>query len=353
MAASPRVGIVGGGIIGCAIAYELADRGTSVTVFDTRSIAGGATQASAGILAPYIEGHEGGSLFDLTVRGLAEYDAFVSRVRAATVVPFEYRRVGTMEIAHGDERAVMLRARMSQPWAAAAGLRWLDPGELRDVAPFVNARSSGALVCAAHGYVSVLAFTEALADAAMRRGARIHPSTPVDRIEVQSEGIVVHAARVSSRFDRVVICAGAWTPSIDPLGGTSDRIKPIRGQLVRLTTTERIPQILWGEECYLVQWMDGTVLVGATSEDVGFDERATAEGVRGLLAAAEGLVPALASAAFKEVRVGLRPASSDGLPLIGPASDPRILYATGHFRNGVLLAPVTARLIADYFSEGG
>jgi glycine oxidase len=348
MAASPRVGIVGGGIIGCAIAYELADRGAAVTVFDARAVAGGATQASAGILAPYIEGHEGGPLFDLAVSGLAEYDAFVARVRSATDAPFEYRRIGTMEVANTEEHAATLRARVSARWAATAGLRWLDPRELRQAAPFVQSGSVGALTCSAHGYVSVLTFTEALADAARRRGARIHTSTPVDRIEIESDAVVVHAVNQSHHFDRVVMCAGAWTPSIDPFDATTDRIKPIRGQLVRLQTTVVIPQILWSEGCYLVPWTDGTVLVGATAEDVGFDERATSSGVRTLLDAAEALVPELSSATFMDVRVGLRPASSDGLPLLSPATHPRVLYATGHFRNGVLLAPLTARLIADY-----
>ena len=348
MAASPRVGIVGGGIIGCAIAYELADRGAAVTVFDARAVAGGATQASAGILAPYIEGHEGGPLFDLAVSGLAEYDAFVAQVRSATDAPFEYRRTGTMEVANTEEHAATLRARVSARWAATAGLRWLDRRELRQAAPFVQSNAVGALACSAHGYVSVLTFTEALADAAGRRGARIHTSTPVDRIEIESEAVVVHAADQSHHFDRVVICAGAWTPSIDPFDATTHRIKPIRGQLVRLQTTVVIPQILWSEGCYLVPWTDGTLLVGATSEDVGFDERATSSGVRTLLDAAEALVPELSSATFVDVRVGLRPASSNGLPLLGPATHPRVLYATGHFRNGVLLAPLTARLIADY-----
>ena len=348
MAASPRVGIVGAGIIGCAIAFELAERGASVTVFDGRSLAGGATQASAGILAPYIEAHSGGALFDLTVRGLAEYDAFVSRVRAATDVAFDYRRTGTLEIADSRSRAEALRARSSAAWAAAAAFRWLDPEDLRELAPFVTARSFGALACAAHGYVSVPTFTEALANAASRHGASFLTGTAVGRIEIQPAAIVVHTAPGSQRFDRVVISAGAWTPGIDPLHGTAGRITPIRGQLVRLKSAVVIPQILWSEDCYIVPWTDGTVLIGATSEDVGFDERATSEGVRMLLSAAEALVPALSSATFVDVRVGLRPASSDGLPVVGPASDPRVLYATGHFRNGVLLAPLTAGLIADY-----
>jgi glycine oxidase len=346
MASPPRVGVVGSGIIGCAIAFELADRGADVMVFDARTLAGGATQASAGILAPYIEAHEGGPLHDLTVRGLAEYDPFVGRVRAATDVTFEYRRCGTLEIADTDERARELQSRVS---VDGPSLRWLDAPALRDAVPSLTHGARGGILCEAHGYVSVPSFVDALADGASRLGGSFHLSAAVERIELRTRDVVIHTVLASHGFDRVVVCAGAWTPSIDADGLTSGGIRPVRGQLVRLRAESlAIPRILWGSRCYIVPWQDGTVLVGATSEDVGFDERATVEGVGGLLDAATALVPALASATFVDVRVGLRPATPDGMPILGPAKDPRVLYAAGHFRNGVLLAPLTARLIADY-----
>jgi glycine oxidase len=351
MASRPTVGIVGSGIIGCAIAFELADRGADVTVFDARTLAGGATQASAGILAPYIEAHEGGPLHDLTVRGLAEYDRFVDRVRGATDVAFEYRRCGTLEIADTDERARELQSRISSTSVAAARLRWLDGEALRDAVPILTDGARGGILCEAHGYVSVPSFVDALADGASRLGVSFQLSAAVERIELRTRDVVVHTVLASHGFDRVVLCAGAWTPSIDADGLSRRDIRPVRGQLVRLRAESlAIPHVLWGSNCYIVPWQDGTVLVGATSEDVGFDERATVEGVGGLLDAATALVPALASATFVDVRVGLRPATSDGLPILGPAEDPRVLYAAGHFRNGVLLAPLTARLIADYIS---
>jgi glycine oxidase len=343
-----RVGVVGGGIIGCAIAFEVAERGAEVTVFDARALAGGATHASAGILAPYIEAHEGGPLFDLAVRGLAEYDSFVARLRAVTDVAFEYRRCGTVEIADSDGRTKELRARLGLPWAADAGLHWLDADALREFAPCVGPDVRGGIFCGTHGYVSVPAFVDALADGALRLEATFHVPAAVERIEPRARDVVVHTTVASFGFDRVVICAGAWTPSIDP-GMAVDRIRPIRGQLVRLRTESvAIARIIWGANCYLVPWQDGTVLVGATSEDVGFDEHATADGVRGLLDAATALVPALAAATFVDARAGLRPATSDGLPIVGPGRDPRVLRAAGHFRNGVLLAPLTARMISDY-----
>lgn len=340
--------MVGAGIIGCSVAFELARRGIDVTVFDGRPVGGGATQASAGILAPYTEAHGGGPLFDLTVRGLQAYDAFVAAVRSVSDVSFEYRRSGTLEIAEDEERAAMLRNRLLAPWASAAGLRWLDPGELHATAPSVNSTSLGALQCLAHGHIAVQAFLAAIADAGRRLGARIRDGLRVDRLELADRRVLLHNAGHVEAYDRVILCAGAWTPGIDPIGDSTNRIRPVRGQLVKLAAPGGVvPSVLWGRSCYIVPWTDGTLLVGATEEDVGFDERATVEGVRGLMDAAETLVPGLGSATFIEVRVGLRPASAEGVPIVGPGLDPRVVYATGHYRNGILLAPLTAQLIAD------
>jgi glycine oxidase ThiO len=347
-----RIAVVGAGIIGCAVAFELSRRGATVMVFDGRGLAGGATQASAGILAPYTEAHGGGALFDLTVRGLSVYDEFVDRLRAVASVPFEYCRCGTLEIAEDDLRAGELQARLPVPWAASAGLKWLDADALQASAPYVDAGCVGALECSVHGYVAVRPFADAIADAARRLGVRFNFGSSIARIELTSTRVVLHTDREAHGFDRVILCSGSWTPSVDPLGQASGRIKPVRGQLVSLASAGLgLRQVLWGRACYIVPWTDGTVLVGATSEDVGFDERATVDGVRGLLAAAGELIPALGSATFLDVRVGLRPATDDGLPILGPGTDPRVVYAAGHFRNGILLAPLTAQLIADYVFE--
>jgi glycine oxidase len=344
-----RIAVVGAGIIGCAVAFQLSRRGADVTLFDGRSLAGGATQASAGILAPYTEAHEGGRLFDLTVRGLADYDDFVRQVRSTSGVVFEYRRSGTLEIAEADHRAGELRARLSEPWAASAALRWLQAEELRLLLPSLDQACVGALHCSIHGHVAVRSFIAAIADAAQRSGARIQLETAVTRIELASDRVRIGVGEQTAAFDRVVLCSGAWTPDIDPLAATAGRIRPVRGQLVRLSSPkQQLRHVVWGSACYIVPWEDGTMLVGATSEEVGFDERATAEGVRGLLAAAEALIPDLRSATFVDVRVGLRPGTADGVPILGPGADPRVIYAAGHFRNGVLLAPLTGRLIANY-----
>lgn len=353
MASGERIGIVGAGIVGCALAFELAQRGAVVTVMDSRELGAGATQASAGILAPYIEAHDAGALFDLTVRGLRAYDAFVERVRAISPRPFEYRRSGTLEIADTPERERDLRQRTAAAWARSADLQWYDADALRALVPGISGDATGALFCRTHGHVAVRPFISAIADAAQRLGATFEFGCSLEAVQSSAGEVRLRTGARARGFDRVVLCAGSWTPQIQSAGERVGGIIPVRGQLVRLhAPAVTIPTVLWGEACYIVPWEDGTLLVGATSETVGFDERPTVDGVRRMLAAAQTLVPELASATYVDVRVGLRPATATGLPVLGPGPDPRILLAAGHFRNGILLAPLTAVLIADHIFFG-
>jgi glycine oxidase len=154
--------------------------------------------------------------------------------------------------------------------------------------------------------------------------------------------------------DAVVIAAGSWSGQLGLREAAARDVRPVRGQLLRLSWHgEPLTHVLWGPDCYVVPWLDGTVLVGATMEEVGFDERTTAAGVRDLLDAVCELIPEAWGASFVEARAGLRPATRDGLPIIGRSTEVAgVFYATGHFRNGVLLAPLTAQLVADLVLDG-
>ena len=343
-----EVVIVGAGIIGCAIARELAARGTPAIVIDDRPVGGGATRASAGMLAPYVEAHDRGPLLDLAVRSLDLYDDWIAALRRDVDGDVEYRRIGTLEVALDDERATELRL------AAAAHARvsttWMSAEEARRVHPALGA-VAGALFTPGHGYVSAPQLAAALAAAAERHGARFHraavtaiaPDGPSYRV-ITSEGAV--------EASLVILAAGAWTNHID--GVRTPPLRPVRGQLIQLGWTGApLSSIVWGPACYIVPRTDGSILVGATVEDVGFDERTTAAGVRDLLEAACELLPDAGSATFLDARAGLRPATPDALPVIGPDPEaPGIIHAAGHYRNGVLLAPITARVVADFVVEG-
>lgn len=343
--------VVGAGIIGCAVADELARRGRRVMVIDERRAGEGATQASAGILAPYIEGHDT-RLLDLASRSLAMYDEFVGRVLAdcpSFVEEIGYGRIGTLEVATGEAELRELRARSTDLVGRGIRCRVLDAGGARGVEPDLDDGVLGALLIEEHGAVGAGALTAALAAAAAGRGAAIVPGRQARRISQGPHGLGVETNEGLLTAPAVVLAAGSWSGRVAITELPPLPVRPIRGQLVLLDRVPRpVRHVVWGAGCYLVPRRDGRLLVGATAEDVGFDERATAAGVRDLLDAACDLVPELWQAAFAGVRVGLRPATPDGLPIIGRSDRlPGLVYATGHFRNGVLLAPLTARLVAE------
>lgn len=333
--------VAGAGIIGCAIAYELSRRGLSVEVFDPRQVGGGASHATAGVLAPFIEAPAQGPLQQLTLESFGLYDEFVASAQADSGVAVEYRRCGTWELAEDAEHEKQLDAVAARARAAGFVAEWRSSAlEGEDVAA-----GRRGLMIPSQGYVRVEQLLIALRQAAERRGARFFEGQAIERIALAGDEVVAHAGGRQVTCGALVIAAGSWS---DAVGSESVGIRPVRGQLVRLRWARPpLPHILWGPDCYIVPWTDGTILVGATVENVGFDERATADGIRGLLAAASCLLPGAADATFLDARAGLRPASADGLPVIRPSErSSRLIYATGHYRNGVLLAPLTMQRVA-------
>ena len=343
-----RVVIVGAGIIGCAIARELAARGRPAIVIDDRPVGGGATRASAGMLAPYVEAHERGPLLDLAVRSLDLYDDWIAALRRDIDADVEYRRIGTLEVALDDRGANELRAEA----AGHAGVRstWMTAAEAKRAHPALGA-IAGALFTPVHGYVAAPQLAIALAAAAERHGTTFHRAAVTAIVPERSSFRVVTTDGVVDA-SHVILAAGAWTNRIE--GIRTPPLRPVRGQLLQLGwTRDPLSSIVWGPACYIVPRTDGSILVGATVEEAGFDERTTAVGVRDLLEAACALLPDAQSATVLDARAGLRPATPDALPVIGPdPDDPRIVHASGHYRNGVLLAPITATVIGDLIVDG-
>ncbi len=345
-----KITVVGAGIVGCAIAHELASRGADVQLIDSRGIGRGATRASAGILAPQIEGHIP-ELRDLAVCSLAMYDEFIRRVEHDSRRSIEYNRNGTLQVALDESEALALAQDERALTSAGVECSLLDAAASRRLEPALSGRATATLLVPMHGYVAAASLTDALADAAKARGVRVSTAAVLD-IENGLAAVRVTTEDEIVESDVAIIAAGSWPVATRP--SEAAQVKPIRGQLVQLRCGRSIAsRVLWGKACYVVPWRDGSVLVGATVEDVGFDERPTAEGVRGLLTAAIDLVPSLAGAHFDDVRVGFRPKTVDELPIIGRSERlSRVFYAVGHYRNGVLLAPLTAALIADLVLAG-
>jgi glycine oxidase len=345
--------VAGAGVIGCAVAHELARRGASVTLVDPRPIGGGATQASAGMLVPYHEAPERGPFLTLAERSLALYDAFIDRLADDSGTRVEYARTGTLEVALNAGAAGTLRARESALRAAGVGCEWLDAALVRAAELSLGPNAAGGLFIPTHGFVAQEAMTDALARAAVLQGAA-YLRRAVQRVGRAGGAVAVDTDAGTLDTDRVVVASGSWSGCVRIDGEPPLPVHPVRGQLLRLEWPHApLARIVWGPRCYLVPRGDRTLLVGATVEEVGFDERATVAGVRDLMDAACELLPDARRAAFAGVRVGLRPAAPDELPIIGRApANAAVVYATGHYRNGVLLAPVTAHLVADLILDG-
>jgi glycine oxidase len=351
--------VQGAGIIGCAVAYELARRGARVTVIDAREPGQGATQASAGVLAPYIEAPEATVLQRLCVESLGLYETFMGRVRRDSGVDVEYRRTGTLEVALDDAEAEHLQAAVKALEARGVRAELLDAADAAAVEPALAPASVAALFVPEHGYVSAPVLTQALAAGAKGFGAKFQTRTRVERIERETQGqggrLRLDTSVGSLRTDVVVCASGSWAGQVDtPNCSAPMPIRPVRGQMLYLRWRGATPpsRVIWGSRCYIVPWSDGTLLVGATVEEVGFAEETTVAGVRTLLEAAHELLPGTHTAEFVQARVGLRPASSDSLPVIGEWDElPGLFFATGHYRNGILLAPLTAQMICDELLE--
>jgi glycine oxidase len=346
--------VLGGGIVGVAIAGELARRGAQVTLVEAREIGSGATRASAGMLAPYTEAQPGTVLSALCEEGLACYDEAVARARRDSGREVEYTRTGTVEVALDAGSAEHFRDAAGALQARNIEAVFFDAAASLAREPLLTRATLGSLDIATQGFVAVTPFLVALAAAAEGYGARIVSGAKVERVRRGASGIEVTTDRGLFGAEHVVMATGSWSGRIEIEGEARPDVRPVRGQLLELRPRTPGPaRILWGPRCYLVPWASGALLVGATVEEVGFDERATVDGVAQLMTAAIELVPALAEATFVEARVGLRPASGDGLPIIGQSpAIPGLVYATGHYRNGVLLAPLTALIVADLVLEG-
>jgi glycine oxidase len=270
-------------------------------------------------------------------------------VRADSGRDITYQRCGTIEVALGEGDVNRLVTASDALWREGVEARWVPPLAFDDYEPGLTPSAAGALLIPQHGFVGVTSLMLALAAAAERHGARVKNATSAIRIHAMPGGRVgVDTPTASWDADRVVLAAGTWSGQVSVDGADPVPVRPVRGQLVQLQTEPgTLRHVVWGPAGYLVPWPDGTVLVGATSEEVGFDEGCTDEAVRGLRDMAAALVPALADAPMTDARAGLRPAGPDDVPLVGPsAALPGLIYATAHYRNGVLLAPLTAMLVA-------
>lgn len=345
--------VLGAGVIGCAIAHELALRGQGVVVVDRRAPGGGASQASAGVLAPHIEAEVDSPLETLGAASLSLYDDFIARVREGSGADIPYARSGAIEVATDEAGAARLERRAQARAERGAVCTLVDGARARELEPRLGPVVRAGLFIESHGAVLVRALVSALVAAAARQGVRFESNVDVARVVARRDGVDVEGSGSRWRAPVAVVAAGAWASQLEIAGVPSLPVSPVRGQLLALRASGMATHVIWAPDCYVVPWPDGTVLVGATVEHAGFVEDLTLGGLRQLSVAACRVLPALDESAIESMRVGLRPGSPDGLPIVGRASHAApVVLAAGHYRNGVLLAPWTARAVADLVTGG-
>jgi glycine oxidase len=349
--------VVGGGITGLSLAYELARRGREVLVLDRHDVAGVATRAAAGMLAPTSEADlSERALVDLELDSLRRYPEFVAGLERLTGESCGYRTDGTLWVALNRDQDGELERLFAMQRAKGLPARRLSAVEALAREPHLSGRIVAGLLAEGDHQIDPRALTRALGAALARLGGHVVAGCRVDRIEHVGDEVVAVSGAVGGRALRVscqvaVLAGGVWSEDVDaplpPLG-----LRPVKGQLVRLAGPELIRHVVRSPDVYLVPRRGGELLVGATMEEQGFDARPMAGAVLDLLREAWRLLPGVYELAISELSVGFRPALRDHLPVIGAAAVRGLYVATGHFRNGVLLAPATAHHLAEWIVGG-
>lgn len=341
--AAPVV-VIGGGAIGLAIAWRLARRGLGVTLLERGELGAEASSHAGGILGAQTEAHEAGAAQRLALASRRAWPRFARELHADSGVDVELRGGGVLRVAFAPAELRALRDTHRRQQRLGLPARWLPPRELRALEPELSPQLLGGLWFERDRRVDPARLVQALATAALRRGVRVRTHTPARDIvcDGRVRGVTLESgARL--RATQVVLAAGAWSCTLGGTGLEPGLVEPVRGQIVQLEcASPPLGRVVFGPRCYLVPRDDGRVLIGSTEERVGFERGPTAGAQSALLRAALELLPSLAHARPGPTWVGFRPYSQRGAPLVGPAPIAGLYWATGHYRNGILLTPGTA-----------
>jgi glycine oxidase len=351
----PRVAIIGGGAIGLSIGWRLAQAGAEVDIFERHLAGRGASHAAAGMLAAGVETEPGEArLTELNLLSQRLWPAFRAELEAASGLDIGYRDDGTLQIALTRDDVQKLRAGFEFQTRYGIALEWLSGSQTRELEPHLSAQTVAGVLCRADHQVDNRLLATALVSAFLSVGGALHEQSPatLDRVGGRVIGVVV--GERSWPADIVILAGGAWSAELPGLPPeATPPVRPIKGQMMALRMAEPLLRhVLWAPGAYVVPRSDGRLILGATVEEQGFDERLTAGGIYGLLDGAWRAIPAIEELPIDEMWVGFRPGSRDDAPILGPAPLDGLVLATGHHRNGILLTPVTADAIAHYVLSG-
>ncbi|HET6999436.1 MAG TPA: glycine oxidase ThiO, partial [Solirubrobacterales bacterium] len=349
---------VGGGVIGLACAWRAAQRGARVVVLDAAEPPAGATRVAAGMLAPVGELAFGEPrLLEMTLAAARLYPGFIAELEAASGEATGYERQGALHIALDRDEAAELRRVHDLQRSLELEAEWLPPRRCRHLEPGLTPSFNGGVHAPGEAAVDPRALTGALLAALAGEGVEVRTGTEVVAGLFEGERLagVQTAAGEELRAGSVVLASGAWSGRAEWLPEQArPPVRPVKGQVVELRTRDGAApcqRIVASERVYLVPRPDGRLIVGATSEEQGFDTAVTAGGVHELLREAYRLLPDVAEMELVDAIAGLRPGTPDNLPRVGAGAIEGLVLATGHYRNGILLAPLAAETIADLLAS--
>jgi glycine oxidase len=340
--------VIGAGLIGLSCAWRARRRGLSVLVVDRASEAGAGTSGvAAGMLAPVTEadfGEEGPLRVNMLAR--ERWPAFAAELEEITGLPTGYRDSGALVVAADRDDAEALRRLHDFQRSLGLAAEWLTPSRCRSLEPGLSPSIAGGISAPQDGSADPRATVRALAAAAGE------VALGVEVQEIEHDGSAVTGVRTAAGMiacERVVVAAGPWSAALAPFGD-GPPVRPVKGQILELRTRGAMPlpfeRVLRTPRCYLVSRGDGRVVLGATVEEQGFDTAVTADGVFRLLEAAWEVLPEVGELELVGARAGLRPGTPDNAPVVGPGDLDGLTWATGHWRNGVLLAFLTGDAVA-------
>jgi glycine oxidase len=346
--------VVGAGIVGLACAWRAAQRGLRVLVLDREGPAAGASGVAAGMLAPVTESDFGEEpLLRLNLAAADAWPGFDAELRSAGGADTGYTRPGALVVAVDRDDAEELRRLLRFRHSLGLDAEWLPGGEARALEPGLTPRAPGAVLAPGEAHVEPVGAIAALVVALEREGGEVRGGVEVSALLTDGDRVVGVETAGGERLqaEHVVLAAGAWSGLVAGLPADArPPVRPVKGQILTLRRAPGAPalaeRLVRTPRCYVVPRADGRVVVGATVEERGFDARPTAEAVFRLLEAAREVLPDVDELEWIDARAGLRPGSPDNAPLVGPGALDGLVWATGHHRNGVLLAPLTAEAVA-------
>ena len=359
-----KILIIGGGVIGLGIGWQLAKAGASVSIYERTEAGRAASWAAAGMLAPLAEAHtEEPELLKLGCQSLALYPQWVRELEADAGMPIGYRVEGTLIVGLEPDDTHQLRHLHTSQQDLGLEVEWLTGRAAREIEPALSPRVTAAIHCESDHQVDNRLMVKALQRAYQRCGGALHENNAVETIQIENgvtTGIKTQDGE-KHNGDIIVLSAGCESAQIQGLpDAIRPPVRPVKGQMLALQMEAgitvknviRTVRARYPTSVYLVPRTDGRLIVGATSEEMGFDTRLTAGGVFELLRGAWEAVPGVYELPLLETWTGLRPGSRDNAPILGETPVENLIYATGHYRNGILLTPITAYEIAKLILTG-